>query len=193
MSRSLVIVGVVALVAVAAIGAFVVGRETGHAATNTTTTTTSAASRPSTMTPGAPPPLPMVTDCGAAPVRKPTTLHWCQSMCSSYMTNIVWKTWGPLSATGVGTFVTKTTIARPGQTPIASSATGRGTVSCGTATPIHHPDTRALLSDPQEVTVCPTGANSARRVLVFTRATWWTDGTSPTTKSTPALVPQICG
>lgn len=179
MSKPRTIVGAVVLLLVIAAGAFVAGRETGRS-TDTTTTTTTAT------TATAPLPLPMVTDCGAAPVRKPTTLHWCTSLCSSYMTNITWTTWGPLSATGVGTFVTKTSIARPGQTPIASSATGRGTVSCGTSTPVHHPDTRTLLSDPREVTVCPTGVNSARRVLVFTWATWWTT-------STVALVPGLCG
>ena len=179
--------GLVALLAVlilcgVGIGAYAAGRSSapGHSSSSAGGATTTPA-------------LPMVTNCGGAPVRKPAILHWCTSMCSSYMTNIVWKTWGPLSATGVGTWVTKTSIARPGQTPIGTSATGRGFVSCGTSTPIHHPDTRVLLSDPEEVTVCPTGVRSARRVLAFTRSNLWTESTPPTTTSTPALVPQFCG
>ena len=180
--RGLVVPLAILIVCGVGVGAYAAGRLSaqGHSASSAGGVTTTPA-------------LPMVTNCGGSPVRKPASLHWCTSMCSSYMTNIVWKTWGPLSATGDGTWVTKTSIARPGQTPIATSATGRGVVSCGTSTPIHHPDTRVLLSNPEEVTVCPTGVSSARRVLVFTSSNLWTKSTAPTTTSTPALVPQICG
>lgn len=179
--RRLVVLLAILILCGVGIGAYAAGRSSapGHSASSASAATTTPA-------------LPMVTNCGGAPVRKPTSLHWCSSMCSSYMTNIVWKTWGPLSATGVGTWVSKTSIARPGQTPIATSATGRGTVSCETSTPIHHPDTQVGLFDPQNVTVCPTGVSSARRVLVFTSSSGlW--GTTPATESTPALVPQACG
>lgn len=201
LSRVLIVTVAVVVLAGIGIGAFLVGRSTapdrGASATSSvhkvvssttlpTTTTSSVpttSSAPASTTTAPPsttvttaPPIPQVTDCGRAPASEPTALYWCISECSSYMTNIVWSTRGPDSATGTGTFVTKTTTPRTGQT----------FVPCATAIPVHHPGTPALLSDPQYVTVCSTGA--LEKVLVFTRASWWT-------KSTYALRPRIqtCG
>jgi hypothetical protein len=142
-------------------------------APSTTTLAPTTTTEPPPTTTTAPTPIPLVTNCGSAPTYEPASLFWCTSLCSSYMTDIAWSTWGPNSATGTGTYVTKTTTPRTGET----------FVPCSTATPIHHPGTPAVLSDPQYETVCPAGA-SARRVLVFTRASWWTE-------STYALVPPL--
>lgn len=195
-----VTVAVVVLVGIG-IGAFLAGRTTGpnrgtsasasahRAISSTTSPTTATSSVPTTTAPPvstttappptttAAPPIPQVTDCGRPPISEPTTLYWCSSECSSYMTNIVWSTWGANRATGTGTFVTKTTNPR----------TGRSFVPCATAIPVHHPGTPALLSDPQYVTVCGTGGN-LEKVLVFTQASWWK-------MSTYALRPQVqtCG
>lgn len=146
----------------------------GSTTSTTSSSTTSTTAAPPTTSTTSPQPLPLVTNCGQTPTYEPTDLHWCSSECSSYMTDITWNTWGPNTARGSGTFVTKTTTPRTGET----------FVPCSTATPVQHPGTPAVLSDPQYVTVCPSGA-SPRQVLVFTKASWWT-------QSTYALVPQSC-
>ena len=128
-------------------------------------TSADAATRPAPLPSSA---LPMMAQCGT-PRYVPTTIEslGCASMCASYMTGVWWTTWGRKEAVGTGTLTTKTSIARPGQKPIARSTTGRGIVACGTSTPIHHPHTKVVLSDPKYVTVCPEGMPRTR-ILVFT-------------------------
>jgi len=125
----------------------------------TTTTTTAPPAPTTTTTTTAPPPVPQVADCGGAPGVRPGSLYWCTSMCSSYMTNISWTTWGPESATGTGTWVTKTTTPRTGQT----------SVPCSESIPVYHPGAPIELSTPQYVSVCPSGAGPTT-VLLFTHA-----------------------
>ncbi len=122
-------------------------------------------------------PVPLVSDCSRAPTYEPTTLFWCTSECSSYMTDIVWHTWGTTSAAGTGTYVTKTQTPRTPTTPNAiKGATGKEFLPCAQSIPVHHPGTPAILSDPQNITVCPTGG-APSRVLAFTKASWWTQST----------------
>ena len=111
-------------------------------------------------------PFPLVDVCPTPPTYEPSQLHWCTSGCSSFVTGIIWHAWGPRSAAGAGTYVTATVIARPGQSPIAT-ATGHAIVSCATATSVHHPHTRTVLSDPKYLTICPEGGRP-RRVLLYT-------------------------
>lgn len=149
---------------------------TTTAAPSTTATTTSAPAPavtgpPTTTT--APAPIPMVTVCGTGPVKDPSHLYWCTSECSSYIVTIVWSTWGPNSATGTGTYVTKTQTPRTPTTPSAiKDSTGKEFLPCGASTPVHHPGTAAVLSDPQYVTLCT--ASGRQQALIFTKASWWT-------------------
>lgn len=124
----------------------------------TTTPSTAAATAPAPTT-TAPPEIPQVADCGRAPGIRPTALYWCTSECSSYMTNITWTTWGPDSAVGTGTWVTKTTTPR----------TGQAFVSCAQSVPVPHPDSPIELSTPQYMNVCTTGG-APTSVLLFTHA-----------------------
>lgn len=135
---------------------------------------TSAATRPAPLPSSA---LPMMAQCGA-PRYVPTTVEsrGCASLCASYMTGVWWTTWGRREAVGTGTLTTKTSIARPGQRPVAFLATGRGVVACATSTPIHHPHTKVVLSDPEYVIVCPEGMPRTR-ILAFTRV--WEGGGKP--------------
>jgi signal peptidase I len=136
------------------------GSSTTATTTTLRTTSTTTVPMPTTTLPSA---VPLVSVCGTPPANEPSALYWCTSLCSSYMTGIEWSNWGPTSATGTGTYVTKTTTPRTGQT----------IVSCATATPVQHPGTPAVLSDPQYVTICPPGGGK-ERVLLFTKASWWT-------------------
>ena len=139
--------------------------------TSSTSTTTTAPPATTTTTI---PPNPEVADCGGAPVYEPTILHLCTSGCSSYITNIVWHTWGQSSATGTGTYVTKTT----------SQPTGHLAAPCAASILVPHPGTPAVLADPQYEPVCENGI--VRQVLVFTNASWWSTG------GAPALIPHGC-
>jgi hypothetical protein len=139
-------------------------QSTAVASTNTSATTTTvpptattAAPAPTTTT--APPEIPQVADCGGAAGTRPTSLYWCTSECSSYMTNITWTTWGPDSAVGTGTWVTKTTTPR----------TGQAFVSCAQSVPVPHPNSPIELSTPQYVNFCTTGG-APTSALLFTHA-----------------------
>lgn len=126
--------------------------------TTTTGPAASTTSPPSTTT-TTPAPLPQVADCGGTPTTRPGSLYWCTSMCSSYMTDISWTTWGPSSAAGTGTWITKTTTPHTGQT----------FVPCSQAVSVHHPGSPIELSTPRYVTTCPSGAGPTT-VLLFTHA-----------------------
>ena len=84
------------------------------------------------------------------------------------MTGVRWTKWDRNRAVGAGTLITKTSKARPGQKPIGSSNAGPGIVACATSTPIHHPHTEVVLSDPKYVIVC-VGGTRRTRILAFTR------------------------
>lgn len=146
-------------------------RSSATTASSLPTTTTTALPSPTTTT--APPVIPQVADCGGPPGTKPTSLHWCTSECSSYMDDITWTTWGPDSAVGVGTWVTKTTNPRTGQTFIP----------CSESIPIPHPNSPIELSTPQYVIMCPTGG-SPMTVLVFTHSNM-SVGVTPDSNSCP--------
>ena len=84
--------------------------------TNRTTTTTTTPTVDQTTTTAPPAPLPLALDCGTTPVEEPASLHWCLSACSPSMQGIHWRNWGTSFATGVGTWVTRTTTV-PATTP----------------------------------------------------------------------------
>jgi hypothetical protein len=79
---------------------------------------------------GAAPAAPQVLVCAGTPVVRPRTMHWCTSMCSSYMTGIVWKSWSSSGATGVGTLMTND-----------------GVPDCGQGTWTKHPSSIVILGD----------------------------------------------
>lgn len=177
----MVVVAALVLVGVG-IGAYAAGRSSkapgaadssrhqSHSTVGSASPTTIATSPSTTLPPSttavppvstttAPAPIPQVADCGGAPGVRPTSLYWCSSACSSYMTGISWTTWGPDSATGTGTWVTKTDTPR----------TGQSFVPCSTSTPVPHPGTPIVLSTPQDLALCPSGGGQVTD-LVFTHA-----------------------
>lgn len=130
---------------------------TSTSATTTTVPPTATTAAPAPTATTVPPEIPQVADCGRAPGTRPPSLYWCTSECSSYMTNITWTKWGPDSAVGTGTWVTKTTTPR----------TGQAFVSCAQSVPVPHPNSPIELSTPQYVNVCTTGG-APTSVLLFT-------------------------
>lgn len=144
------------------IGAYSLGRSAPHKVTSgkttqttssTTSTTTSSATKtatttvPPTTVPGTfeGPTLPYVMDCGSGPLFKPASFHWCISACSPSMQGINWHNWGTSYATGVGTYVTRTTT------------TNGSFVPCEQARTVFHPGTSFVLSDPEQMNVCVNG------------------------------------
>ena len=132
MSRARVIVGVVALVVAVAAGAFIGGRVMSRTTTTTTTTAAPAASHAATTT--TEPPLPpnsatvSVVKCPTAPAGEVTTptdttahpsdpgfepptlrVRCGTGHATVSLWNIVWTTWGSVSAHGVGTLTYYTT------------------------------------------------------------------------------------
>jgi serine/threonine protein kinase len=78
------------------------------AATSTTSITPAptasvAPSSTATTTAG---PMPLFTAGCTNALYQPRQIHWCTSLCSSYMTNITWTSWTRSSATGHGTWLT---------------------------------------------------------------------------------------
>ena len=124
----IIVASIVALGAIAVAAIVVFG---GHSTTSSTTATTTTASSathkkhvlivattttttlpPATTTIAPPPPTTaapparLVLICSGSPMFEPSILHWCTSLCSSYVTNISWTTWTASSATGLGTLMT---------------------------------------------------------------------------------------
>ena len=114
------------------------------------TTTTTAPPPPTT----AAPPTPLVLICSGPPMYEPSILHWCTSLCSSYVTNISWTTWTASSATGLGTLMTN-----------------NGEPNCAQGTVTAQPGYAVTLSNPETVSYCSdSGAASG---LLFTASDIW--------------------
>lgn len=123
----------------------------------TVTTTSAAASTTSTslVLTSTPHGLPGVEICSGEPEYEPTALHWCSSMCSEYVEGIVWSSWTPISAMGIGTL-----------------ETNNGVPNCEKGTWTAHPGFAVRLSFPQVVTYCTE--NGPIAALMFTAINLWT-------------------
>jgi hypothetical protein len=176
-NRMLIIVAsIVALGAIAVAAIVVFG---GHSTTSSTTATTTTASSathkkhvlivattttttlpPATTTIAPPPPTtaappaPLVLICSGSPMFEPSTLHWCTSLCSSYVTNISWTTWTASSATGLGTLMTN-----------------NGEPNCAQGTVTAQPGFAVTLSNPQTVSYCSDSGTASG--LLFTASDIW--------------------
>ena len=96
--------------------------------------------------------LPQVLVCsGNAPALRPSSLHWCTSLCSSYVTAIHWQHWTAHGATGVGVRMTN-----------------NGVPDCAHGTWTAHPGYRVTLSHPAVVSYCAGGQPA--KALLFTSA-----------------------
>lgn len=103
--------------------------------------------------------VPRLMICAGTPVIKPKTMHWCTSMCSSYMTNIVRKSWSAGGATGFGTLMTND-----------------GVPNCGQGTWTKHPGSVVILGNATMRTYCGENGQPATAFL-FTSTNLW-DGAS---------------
>ena len=115
--------------------------------TTTTAPATTTTVAPTTTTAA---PTPLLAICEGPAQFEPTSLHWCSSACSSYMTDITWSSWGPTQATGYGTL-----------------ATNDGIPSCGGGTWTYTPNSPVVLSNPQTTGYC-SGPGMSSSVLLFT-------------------------
>jgi hypothetical protein len=155
-NRMLVVVAALAAIAAIAVAAIVVfgGHSTTTTAASSAThkkhvlivaTTTTTTVQPTTTTTAPPPPTtaapptPLVLICSGSPMYEPSILHWCTSLCSSYVTNISWTTWTASSATGLGTLMTNN--GEP------NCAQGTVTAQPGYAVTLGHPETVSYCSD----------------------------------------------
>lgn len=102
---------------------------------------------------------PRVLVCAGTPVTRPTTMHWCSSMCSSYMTGILWKSWSADGANGVGTLMTND-----------------GVPNCGQGTWTKHPGSVVILGNAHVTEYCSDTGGRAK-ALLFTVTNLW-DGAS---------------
>jgi hypothetical protein len=98
---------------------------------------------------------PRVVVCGGTPVVRPRTMHWCTSMCSSYMTGIVWKSWTADGASGVGTLMTND-----------------GVPSCGQGTWTKHTASVVILGNARTAEYCTESGDRAT-ALLFTATNLW--------------------
>lgn len=167
-----IVASIVALGAIAVAAIVVFG---GHSTTATTTTASSATHNkhvlivattttttlpPATTTTAPPPPTtaapptPLVLICSGSPMYEPSTLHWCTSLCSSYVTNISWTTWTANSATGLGTLMTN-----------------NGEPNCAQGTVTAHPGYAVTLSNPETVSYCSDSGTASG--LLFTASDIW--------------------
>ena len=170
-NRMLVIVASIAAIAAIAVAAIVAFG--GHSTTPTAAssashkkhvlivaTTTSTTLQPTTTTTAPPPPTtaapptPLVLICSGSPMYEPSILHWCTSLCSSYVTNISWTTWTPSSATGMGTLMTN-----------------NGEPNCAQGTVTAQPGYAVTLSNPETVSYCSDSGTASG--LLFTASDIW--------------------
>jgi hypothetical protein len=172
-NRMLVIVASMAAIAAIAVAAIVVFG--GHSTTPTTTATSSATHKKhvlivattttttlqattSTTAPPPPttsaPPTPLVLICSGSPMYEPSVLHWCTSLCSSYVTNISWTTWTASSATGLGTLMTN-----------------NGEPNCAQGTVTAQSGYAVTLGNPETVSYC--SASGTASGLLFTASDIW--------------------
>ena len=101
------------------------------------------------------PTAPQVSVCGGTPVTHPTRMSWCSSLCSPYMTGIVWKTWSEDGATGVGTLMTND-----------------GEPNCLQGTWTKHPNSVVILGNARMAEYCPESGGHAT-ALLFTETNLW--------------------
>ena len=112
----------------------------------TPTTTTTNASTAS---------LPCFSVCGYDGLHyKPTSLYWCTSLCSDYITNLHWTTWTLQSATAIGTLMTRTDYP-----------------NCAQGKLTQHHGYLVVLGVPKRVTYC-VGKHDVTRLL-FTQSNLW--------------------
>jgi hypothetical protein len=146
------IVAVVAIVAVAAVGitALVTHSSSSSKVTTTTmspiiqSTTTAASTAPSQ-------PVPLVLVCSGTPEFEPSTLHWCSSLCSSYLQRITWTSWTATSATGTGVYMTND-----------------GVPDCMQGTWTAHPGYSVTLNNPADTSYCSDSGQAVG--LLFTNS-----------------------
>jgi hypothetical protein len=82
-------------------------------------------------------------------------MHWCTSLCSSYVTGVVWSAWGPSGATGIGTLMTN-----------------NGMPDCADGTWTAQPGYAVTLSNPAITNYCSDSGATASAYL-FTYANVW--------------------
>ncbi len=100
--------------------------------------------------------LPLYENCSRVPQLEPKSIHWCTSACSPYFTSIVWRSWTPSHAVGVGT---------------EDEATGDP--GCAGSPVRTYPGTTIVLSRPRAEQFCalpdlPHGMARVFRGVVFT-------------------------
>ena len=167
---SIVALGAIAVAAIVAFGGHSTTATTNHTTTASsathkkhvlivaTTTTTTLPPATTTTAPPPPttaaPPTPLVLICSGSPMYEPSTLHWCTSLCSSYVTNISWTTWTASSATGLGTLMTN-----------------NGEPNCAQGTVTAQPGYAVTLSNPETVSYCSDSGTASG--LLFTASDIW--------------------
>lgn len=104
--------------------------------------------------------VPRVVVCSGSPQYEPSSLHWCTSACSSYMTGIAWRSWTSQSATGVGTLMTND-----------------GEPNCVQGTWTAHPTSVVNLSEPEATAYC--GDSGKATALLFTATDLWSGVSLP--------------
>lgn len=178
--RRMLMGGLSAVVAVAAVVAVLLATQQGPhrkllASSSTTTTATTQPLAPTTTTAPTTTVVPTTTTpttvavpatqasqsatpelviCSGTPVYEPTSMGWCSSMCSSYLTNISWSSWGQEQADGVGTWMTN-----------------NGIPNCAQGTWTSHPDWAVTLSQPATVSYCDT--TGEQTTVLFTETNLW--------------------
>src|ERR1019366_7472404 len=90
--------------------------------------------------------IPKLVICGGPATYKPTALHWCSSLCSSYVKNLKWSEWSSKSAVGIGTLMTN-----------------NGHPNCAQGRWSAHPNYSVTLSKPMYVSYCD-GARLVKRL-----------------------------
>jgi hypothetical protein len=105
---------------------------------------------------GAPSPptsIPGLVMCSGARQYKPVSMHWCTSLCSSYITGLTWQSWTGNSAMGIGTLMSN-----------------NGVPNCAEGKWAAHPGYRVVLSKPARVSYCQ-GTRQVTRLL-YTRSSF---------------------
>ncbi len=128
---------------------------TSTTSTHPSTTTTAAPATTVASTTTAPPVVPMALVCEGTPMYEPSSLHWCTSLCSSYVDNISWTSWTPQSASGTGTLMTNS-----------------GIPNCSQGTWTAQPGFQVALSNPSTVAYC-SGPGSPATGFLFTATNIW--------------------
>ena len=169
------IVGIVALAAVAVTALVthsssttnaIVATATTKAPVNETTTTAAPVTTQPSPTTTSPVPVPDVLICQGTPSYEPSSVNWCTSACSSYVSAITWTSWTADGASGVGTLNTNT-----------------GVPNCSQGTWSAQPNYTISFSNPAMVTYCTgNGGSGSASALLFTVSSFFSGSQLPVFK-----------